>query len=160
MGSIDKFSARNTCIRDSNNDAWHNKSVCFYYQSLVGKTIMEIITSFLSLAKGLPASASVLLSFVAIGIAFFLQRKKINIEETTSISTTQQKQIDSLMTQIELLSDELEKTRQQLTELHNQNIELMKQLREANHRISELEMLLDTTSRINEIESRINKATS
>lgn len=118
---------------------------------------MEIISSFLGLVKNLPPTASVLLSFIAIGIAFFLQRKKINIEETTSISTTQQKQIDSLMAQIELLSDELEKTRQQLTELHNQNIELMKQLREANHRISELEMLLDTTNRINELESRLDK---
>lgn len=97
----------------------------------------------MSLTKSLPASASVILSFIAIGIAFFLQRKKINIEETTSISSNQQKQIDSLMSQIQLLSDELEKTRQQLSELHNQNIELMKQLREANHRIGELEMLLD-----------------
>lgn len=104
---------------------------------------MEIITSILGLVKNLPPTASILLSFIAIGIAFYLQRKKINIEETTSISSTQQKQIDSLMTQIELLSQELEKTRQQLTELHNQNIELMKQLREANQRIGELEMLLD-----------------
>lgn len=104
---------------------------------------MEIIASFLSLAKNLPASASFVISFVAIAIAFFLQSKKINIEETTSISSTQQKQIDSLMSQIKLLSEELEKTRQQLSELHNQNIELMKQLREANHRIGELEMMLD-----------------
>ena len=104
---------------------------------------MEIISSFLAITKSVPPGASVLLSLIAIFVAFMLQRKKINIEEKTSISTTQQKQIESLMAQITLLSDELEKTREQLSELHNQNIELMTQLREANRRIGELEALLD-----------------
>lgn len=97
----------------------------------------------MALAKAVPPSASVFLSLVAIFVAFMLQRKKINIEEKTSISTTQKQQIETLMAQITLLSDELEKTREQLTELHNQNIELMTQLREANRRIGELEALLD-----------------
>ena len=104
---------------------------------------MEIISSLFGLVKNLPAAASLLLSLLAIGIAAFLQHRKINIEETTSLSNTQQKQIDSLMSQITLLSEELGKTREQLSSLHNQNIELMVQLREANRRIGELEALLD-----------------
>lgn len=96
----------------------------------------------LQLLKSVPPSASVLLSLLAIGIAFYLQKSKINIEKKTSISSAQQRQIDSLMAQITLLSDELEKTREQLSSLHSQNIELMTQLREANRRIGELETLL------------------
>lgn len=92
--------------------------------------------------KEVPPSASILLSLLAIGIAFYLQKSKINIEKKTSITNAQQKQIDSLMHQITLLSDELEKTREQLSDLHNQNVELMTQLREANRRIGELETLL------------------
>jgi K+/H+ antiporter YhaU regulatory subunit KhtT len=103
---------------------------------------MEIMSLF-AFVKNLPASASILVSVVAILVAFVLQRKKINIEEKTSISSTQQQQIQTLMNQITFLSEELEKTREQLTDLHNQNIELMTQLREANRRIGELEALLD-----------------
>lgn len=109
---------------------------------------MEIITSIFGLIKNLPASASLVLSLIAIAVAFFLQHKKINIEETTSLSNTQQKQIDSLMSQITLLSEELGKTRDQLSNLHNQNIELMVQLREANRRIGELEALLDKYKKV------------
>lgn len=100
---------------------------------------MEIAFQFI---KNLPPVASLFLSLLAIGIAFYLQKSKINIEKKTSITNAQQKQIDSLMQQITLLSDELGKTREQLSDLHNQNVELMTQLREANRRIGELETLL------------------
>lgn len=100
---------------------------------------MEVAFQFI---KNLPPTASLFLSLLAIGIAFYLQKSKINIEKKTSITNAQQKQIDSLMQQITLLSDELGKTREQLSDLHNQNVELMTQLREANRRIGELETLL------------------
>lgn len=103
---------------------------------------MEVLSFFGVLTKSLPAAASIVFSLLAIFLAFYLQRRKINIEEKTSITSSQQKQIDSLMQQITLLSDELEKTRDQLSELHNQNVQLMGQLREANKRIGELETLL------------------
>lgn len=100
---------------------------------------MEVAFQFI---KNLPPAASLFLSLLAIGVAFYLQKSKINIEKKTSITNAQQKQIDSLMQQITLLSDELGKTREQLSDLHNQNVELMTQLREANRRIGELETLL------------------
>lgn len=107
---------------------------------------MEIISSLFSLLsqfKNIPVAASAFLSLLVLFVAYVLQNRKINIEEKTSISSTQQKQLETLMHQITLLSDELDKTRDQLSELHNQNIELMTQLREANRRIGELEALLE-----------------
>lgn len=90
----------------------------------------------------LPTAISVSISLLALGLAFILNRRKVDIEAQTSISSATNRQVESLMSQILLLSNELERTREQLSLLHEQNIELMGELRAANRRIGELEMLI------------------
>lgn len=108
---------------------------------------MEALMGFdvvLQLINGeLPIAISALLSAAAIVLVFILNRRKVDIEENTSLSTATARQVDSLMAQIVLLSNELERTREQLSALHIQNIELMTELRAANRRIGELELLID-----------------
>lgn len=91
----------------------------------------------------LPATASVLISILAIGLTWFLNYKKVEVEDKNSFNNIQQQQVKSLMDQIELLSRELQQAREQLANIHNQNIQLMEQLRLSNRRISELEQILD-----------------
>lgn len=90
----------------------------------------------------IPTTISVIISFLALFLAFMLNRRKVDIEEKTSINSATARQVDSLMAQIVLLSNELERTREQLSALHEQNIELMVELRAANRRIGELEQII------------------
>ena len=94
----------------------------------------------------MPTAISAMISAAAIVLLFILNRRKVDIEENTSLSAATARQVDSLMAQIVLLSNELEKTREQLTVLHDQNIELMTALRAANRRIGELETLIEHRS--------------
>lgn len=91
----------------------------------------------------LPTTVSVLISGLSVLLAFWLNRRKVNIEEKTSISVTAAQQVEMLMSQIMMLSAELEKTRAQLSDLHAQNIDLMAEIRAANKRIGELEMSIN-----------------
>ena len=104
---------------------------------------MELLKELFTLFSHLPTAISIVMSGVALLLVWWMNFRKVDIEEKTSSSAIHERQIDSLMKQIELLSEELEKTRQQLNDLHTQNIELMTQLREANRRIGELETMLE-----------------
>lgn len=104
---------------------------------------MELTLGIDSLLGNMPTVVSVTLSVVALFFATWLKFKKVDIEEKTSVTSTQAKQVESLMAQIDQLSTQLHQTRQQLAELHEQNIHLMEELRTANKRITELETLLD-----------------
>ena len=99
---------------------------------LFGTLITKIITE-------IPIGVSIILGGIAIAIAIYLNIKKINIEDKTTSSAIQNRQITSLINQIELLSNELEEARDQMNKIHNQNITLMMQLREANQKIGDLE---------------------
>lgn len=104
---------------------------------------MELIKELFTLFAHLPTAISIFMSGIALVLVWWMNHRKVDIEEKTSSSSIHERQMQSLMKQIELLSEELEKTRQQLNDLHQQNIELMTQLREANRRIGELETMLD-----------------
>ena len=104
------------------------------------------IGSFIS---DLPTTISVVFSLVALAITGFLHFRKVNIEDKTSSSSVHERQVKSLIDQIDQLSEDLKEARKQLQEIHNQNIELMKQLRNANHRIAELEIVIQEAKREN-----------
>lgn len=106
------------------------------------EALMGIDVLMEGISGKLPTVVSIALSVLSLFLAFTLNRRKVDIEEKTSISSATARQVDSLMTQIVLLSNELERTREQLTALHEQNIELMVELRAANRRIGELEQLI------------------
>ena len=94
-----------------------------------------------------PTQLSSILAILALIMAFWMNYKKVNIEEKTSYTSVQSTQIEGLLAQITTLSLELERTRSQLRDLHDQNIELMTELRKSNMRIGELEKLLDISGR-------------
>jgi septal ring factor EnvC (AmiA/AmiB activator) len=101
-----------------------------------------IVTAFNTL-NGSSGFLSFLVSVSTLAFGAWLYFRKTNIEEITSIGTLQQKQITSLLEQIQFLAEELSKARNQIAEIHEQNVHLMQQVRESNHRIQELERLLD-----------------
>lgn len=96
-----------------------------------------------ALVKDLPAAVSVAISVLAIILTWFLNYKKVDIEDKSAFNNVQQQQVKSLMDQIELLSRELHQAREQMADIHNQNIQLMEQLRLSNRRISELENMIE-----------------
>lgn len=98
---------------------------------------------FTQILNSLPVAVSVGISLIAIGLTWFLNYKKVDVEDKSAFNNVQQQQVKSLMDQIELLSRELQLAREQLAGLHNQNIQLMEQLRLSNRRISELESALE-----------------
>jgi len=101
-----------------------------------------IVTAFNTL-NGSSGVLSFLISMSALTFGAWLYFRKTKIEEVTSVGTLQQKQITSLLEQIQFLAEELTKARSQIAEIHEQNVHLMQQVRESNHRIQELERLLD-----------------
>ena len=105
---------------------------------------MEMPYGLDTIFSSLPTTISVLISGLSVLLAFWLNRRKVNIEEKTSISATAAQQVEMLMAQILMLSNELEKTRAQLSDLHAQNIDLMSEIRAANKRIGELEMTISS----------------
>ncbi len=104
---------------------------------------MELTLGIDSIIGNMPTVVSVSLSVIALFFATWLKFRKVDIEEKTSVTSSQAKQVESLMAQIDQLSTQLLKTREQLDQLHEQNIHLMEELRNANKRITELESLLD-----------------
>lgn len=100
------------------------------------------------LLSTVPAGVSMAISLATIGLVWYLNYKKVTVESEDAGSNIHQRQVTSLMAQIELLSKELNQAREQLTEIHEQNIQLMEQLRIANRRISELETLIDNRTLI------------
>lgn len=101
-----------------------------------------LITIFNNMSSS--GGVSFLISLIALILGGWLYFRKTNIDQVTSVGSLQQKQISSLLEQIEFLSTELAKARSQLAEIHEQNIHLMEQIRESNKRIQELEVLLGT----------------
>lgn len=99
----------------------------------------ELLTKILG---NIPATASIVISLVAIGLTWFLNLKKVNIQETQTVQQASQQQVQLLMEQIELLSKQLQQAREQLLGLHNQNITLMGQIRSSQQRIIDLERAL------------------
>jgi len=110
---------------------------------------MEMTLDIGSFISDLPTTISVVFSLVALAITGFLHFRKVNIEDKTSSSSVHERQVKSLIDQIDQLSEDLKEARKQLQEIHNQNIELMKQLRNANHRIAELEIVIQEAKREN-----------
>lgn len=104
---------------------------------------MEFTVGIDSIIGNMPTVVSVSLSIIALFFATWLKFRKVDIEEKTSVTSTQAKQVESLMAQIDQLSASLTLTRQQLNDLHEQNIHLMEELRNANKRITELEIMLE-----------------
>lgn len=86
--------------------------------------------------------AGLLISVAAILAVAWGSYRRVDVDARTSNSMVHERQIDSLISQIDLLSKELTLARNQLTEIHEQNINLMSHLRLANHRITELEVML------------------
>jgi predicted nuclease with TOPRIM domain len=101
---------------------------------------VEVATSLLS---NIPAKISVAISLLAVGLTWYLNYKKVVVDDKNNFNIIQQQQVVGLMSQIELLSRELQQAREQMANIHSQNIQLMEQLRLSNRRISELEMILD-----------------
>jgi septal ring factor EnvC (AmiA/AmiB activator) len=110
---------------------------------------MEMTIDVGTMFSNLPTTVSVLFSLIALAVTGFLHFRKVNIEDKTSSSSVHERQVKSLIEQIEQLSSDLTEARKQLQEIHNQNIELMKQLRNANHRIAELEIVIQEAKREN-----------
>jgi Tfp pilus assembly protein PilO len=110
---------------------------------------MEMTLELGSIFKDLPTLVSVVLSLAALAVTGWLHFRKVNIEDKTSSSSVHERQVKSLIEQIDQLSDDLKEARNQLAEIHNQNVELMKQLRSANHRIAELEVVIQEAKRSN-----------
>jgi TolA-binding protein len=110
---------------------------------------MEMTVDMGNIFAHLPTTISVIFSLIALAITGFLHFRKVNIEDKTSSSSVHERQVKSLIDQIDQLSEDLKEARKQLQEIHNQNIELMKQLRNANHRIAELEIVLQEAKRHN-----------
>jgi peptidoglycan hydrolase CwlO-like protein len=106
-----------------------------------------IVTAFNTL-NGSSGVLSFLISMSTLIFGGWLYFRKTNIEEVTSVGTLQQKQITSLLEQIQFLAEELTKARTQIAEIHEQNVHLMQQVRESNHRIQELERLLEINRNI------------
>jgi peptidoglycan hydrolase CwlO-like protein len=104
---------------------------------------MEFAITTENIIGNTPIVLSSFTSLLALAIASWLKFRKVDIEEKTSVGSSQAKQVELLMAQIDMLSEELTKTRKQLSELHEQNVQLMEELRSANRRIGELEILLD-----------------
>lgn len=101
--------------------------------------VVEILKG--SAGQGL---TGLVISIIALLFGAWLMVKKTKIHEVTSIGDIQQKQITTLLSQIEFLSEELSKTRKEISELHEQNVRLMSQLRVSNERLEELENILDS----------------
>lgn len=106
-----------------------------------------VIVQALKMTDGTAGIPGLIISLTALLIGGWLFFRKTNIQEVTSIGDLQQKQISSLLTQIEFLSEELSKARQQLAEIHEQNVNLMQQVRDSNHRMQELERLIESNKR-------------
>ena len=100
------------------------------------------------LLSTVPAGVSMAISLDTIALVWYLNYKKVTVESEDTGSNIHQRQVSSLLAQVELLSKELNQAREQLTEIHEQNIQLMEQLRIANRRISELETLIDNRTLI------------
>lgn len=103
---------------------------------------MEIIPILVNLTSQVNGAVGLIISLFAIVVVAWAGYKKVDVDERTSNSMVHERQIDSLINQIDLLSKELTLARNQLTEIHEQNINLMSHLRLANHRITELEVML------------------
>lgn len=106
-----------------------------------------IIVALLKMVEGSSGLAGIFISVSALITGGWLFFRKTNIEEVTSVGTLQQKQITSLLEQIQFLSEELTKARHQLAEIHEQNVNLMQQVRDSNQRMQELERLIESNKR-------------
>jgi TolA-binding protein len=108
---------------------------------------MESILIALFNNLGNSSGFSLIISAISLIIGGWLFFRKTNIDHFTSVGSLQQKQIKSLLDQIDFLSNELVKARSQLAEIHDQNIQLMEQIRESNKRIQELEIIIGHSRR-------------
>ena len=111
------------------------------------RTMETIIVALLKMVEGSSGLAGIFISVSSLIIGGWLFFRKTNIEEVTSVGTLQQKQITSLLEQIQFLSEELTKARHQLAEIHEQNVNLMQQVRDSNQRMQELERLMESNKR-------------
>lgn len=106
-----------------------------------------ILLQSFKVLDGSSGLAGIFISLSALIIGGWLFFRKTNIEEVTSVGTLQQKQITSLLEQIQFLSEELTKARTQLAEIHEQNVNLMQQVRDSNLKMQELERLIESNKR-------------
>lgn len=103
---------------------------------------MAELTALLSVMKEAPGWATLVIVVVFVMFALYLQARKVNVSDMTSISSALSAQMTAQMEVSSKLNAQIVSLNEQLTEVYAQNKALREELLAATQKISELEDVL------------------
>lgn len=103
---------------------------------------MEGLTALLAAMKEAPAWATLVIVVVFVMFALYLQARKVNVADMTSISSALSAQMSAQMQVSAQLNEQISSLNKQLVEVYAQNKALRDELSAATQKISELEDVL------------------